>query len=408
MLSITIIGLAALTAAWIPALLSKINISYSIFYLALGFVLYSLSLDLPWPDPIWEEGLALRITELIIIISLMGTGLKIDHPFSFKEWKNPFRLVTFTMLLSIGAMSLIAWWFFGFDPASALLVGAVLAPTDPVLASDVQVGPPMQGKNDDVRFSLTAEAGLNDGMAFPFTWLAIGVAAFYNTGEPWLGEWLWKDLLYRVGAGVAVGFILGKTIAYLLFNVSNKNNATPSEGFVAISSTLFVYGATELISGYGFLAVFVAAIVIRNYEMDHEYHKELHRFTDQTEKILLVILLILFGGSISIGILDSLTWTMALAAIMFVFLLRPLAGFLGLMGTGLDKSEKAAISFFGIKGIGSFFYLSFGLVHADFEFTEEIWSFVAFVVLVSIIVHGLTASIGMKRLGLRYYKKRNS
>src|SRR5690606_23919785 len=169
-LSITIIGLAALTAAWIPSLLSKINISYSLFYLAIGFIIYLLPLDLPFPDPIWEEGLALHLTELIIIISLMGTGLKIDHSFSFKEWKNPFRLVTITMLFSIASMAFIAWWLLGFDPASALLVGAVLAPTDPVLASDVQVGPPMEGKNDDVRFVLTAEAGLNDGMAFPFTW----------------------------------------------------------------------------------------------------------------------------------------------------------------------------------------------------------------------------------------------
>src|SRR5690606_19419540 len=126
------------------------------------------------------------------------------------------------------------------------------------------------------------------------------------------------------------------------------------------------------------------------------------------EKILLVILLILFGGSISIGLLDSLTWTMAVTAIAFVLLLRPLAGILGLLGSKLEKTKIAAISFFGIKGIGSFFYLSFGLVHAYFEITEEIWSFVAFVVLVSIIVHGLTASIGMKKLGLRYYKNKDS
>lgn len=402
-ISLTIVGLAALTAAWIPSLLSKINISYSIFYLLLGFIIYSLPLDLPWPDPLWEEGVSLHLTELIIIISLMGTGLKIDHRFSFKEWKNPFRLVTVTMLISIGVIAFVAWWFLGFDPASALLLGAVLAPTDPVLAADVQVGPPMEGKNDNIRFSLTAEAGLNDGMAFPFTWLAVGVALYLNTGEPWLVEWLWKDLLYRIVAGVAAGFILGKGIAYLLFNMpGNTIYEKPKEGFVAISSTLFVYGATELISGYGFLAVFVAAVVIRNYEMDHEYHKELHRFTDQTEKILLVILLILFGGSLKIGILDSLTWTMAIIAICFVLILRPLAGWLGLLGTGLGKSQKLAISFFGIKGIGSFFYLSFGLVHAKFGVEEELWSFVAFVVLFSIIVHGLTASIGMKRLGLRY------
>lgn len=187
-------------------------------------------------------------------------------------------------------------------------------------------------------------------MAFPFTWLAVGVAIYLNSGQPWLFEWVWQDLIYRLVAGVAVGFLIGKAIAYFLFKLPDNENRNPREGFVAISSTLFIYGVTELISGYGFLAVFVAAVVIRNYEMDHEYHKELHRFTDQTEKILLVILLILFGGSISIGLLDSLTWTMAVTAIAFVLLLRPLAGILGLLGSKLEKKENCCDKLLWNKG----------------------------------------------------------
>lgn len=406
-ISITIIGLAAFSAAWIPSLLNKVKMSYSIFYLLLGFMFYSLPLELPWPNPIWEEGVAVRLTELVIIVALMGSGLKIDHAFSFRKWRNPFRLISITMLISIGCMAFIAWWLLGFDPASAILLGAVLAPTDPVLAADVQVGPPMEGKNDEVRFSLTAEAGMNDGMAFPFTWLAIAAAMYYNTSEDWISTWIWKDLLYRTLAGLGAGYLLGKGIAYLFFRLpKNGSDSTPKEGFVAISSTLFVYGITELIHGYGFLAVFVAAVVIRNYEMQHEYHKTLHSFTDQTEKILMIILLLLFGGSLSIGILDSLSWKMAWIGIGFVLLLRPLAGFLGLVGTGLELKKKSAISFFGIKGIGSFFYLSFALKHADFNYTEELWAFVSFIVLFSIIVHGLTANVGMKWLGLREAKKK--
>jgi NhaP-type Na+/H+ or K+/H+ antiporter len=257
-ISIVIVGLAGLSVAWIPTLLKKINISYAIFYLFLGFIIYKLPFQLPWPDPKWNNDLTVRLTELIVIIALMGTGLKIDQPFSFKKWRVPFRLVTITMLLSIGIMAFIGWYWLGFDPASAVLLGAVLAPTDPVLASDVQVGPPLEGKNDEVRFSLTAEAGLNDGMAFPFTWLAVAIAISLNTGEPWLVEWLWKDLLYRILAGVACGYILGKGIAYLIFKSGKKSNASPRDGFIAISTTFLSYGITELVSGYGFIKSCIA------------------------------------------------------------------------------------------------------------------------------------------------------
>jgi NhaP-type Na+/H+ or K+/H+ antiporter len=152
------------------------HLVFHIIYVLIGVLLYNLISALPWPNPIWEEVYAVHLTELIIIISLMGTGLKIDQCFSLTQWKIPFCLVTVTMVFSIALVAVVSWWMLGFDPASALLLGAVLAPTDPVLASDVQVGPPLERRHDNVRFALTAEAGLNDGMAFPFTWLAIAVA----------------------------------------------------------------------------------------------------------------------------------------------------------------------------------------------------------------------------------------
>lgn len=406
-ISITIIGFAALGMAWIPSLTRKISISYSIVFLLFGIILYSILDSLPWPNPLWQEDYAVHLTELVVIVALMGTGLKIDHPFSFREWKVPFRLITITMLLSIGIMAVIGIWLLGLDPASAALLGAVLAPTDPVLASDVQVGPPNQEENDDVRFALTAEAGLNDGMAFPFTWLAVALAVSSQAGNAWLGEWLWKDLIYRILAGAAVGFGLGKIIAYLFFYLPEKFKMLHvRDGFVAISSTLLAYGITELIHGYGFIAVFVTAITIRNYEMDHEYHRELHHFTDQIERILLAILLILFGGSLVNGILDNLSWGMALIGVAFVLLIRPLSGLIALINTKLKFREKLAISFFGIKGIGSFFYLSFALNEAQFSNEEELWSLIAFIVLISILVHGLTASLTMKKLKLRHVKEK--
>lgn len=408
-ISITIIGLAALGMAWIPSLTKRINISYSIIFLVFGIIMYSLFDALPWPNPLWQEDYAVHLTELIVIVALMGTGLKIDHPFSFREWRVPFRLITITMLLSIGIMAAIGIWLLGLDPASAVLLGAVLAPTDPVLASDVQVGPPNQGENDEVRFALTAEAGLNDGMAFPFTWLAVALAVSAQTGNEWLGEWLLKDVGYRILVGTVVGFAMGRFIIYLFFYLPDKYDMRHvREGLVAFSATLLIYGITEIVHGYGFIAVFVAAITIRNYEMKHEYHGDLHRFTDQIERILLAILLTLFGGSLVSGLLDSLTWEMAFIGVVFVLLIRPLSGLLGLIGTKLKFREKLAISFFGIRGLGSFFYLSFALNEAQFSNEEEVWALVAFIVLISILIHGLTAAFTMKKLKLRHTEEKKT
>ncbi|WPP49165.1 cation:proton antiporter [Catalinimonas niigatensis] len=409
-LSLTIVGFAAFGMVWIPILAKKMGISYSIVYLLLGIILYSVFDTLPWPNPLWEENFTVHMTELIVIVALMGTGLKIDHRFSFREWRVPFRLITITMLLSIGIFAFVGYWFLGFNLPSAILLGAVLAPTDPVLASDVQVGPPNEGENDDVRLALTTEAGMNDGMAFPFIWLAIVLALSAQTGESWFLEWLGRDLIYRLVAGVAVGFGMGKAFIYLFFKLPEKLGGFENvrDGFVAFSTTLMTYGITEMIHGYGFMAVFVVAVTIRNYEMRHEYHRELHHFTDQIERILLAILLLLFGGSLVKGILDGLNWEMALAGIAFVLLIRPLTGLIALLGTKLKFREKFAISFFGIKGIGSFFYLSFALSETEFFNGKEVWALVAFIVLLSILIHGLTAPFAMKKLKLRYIQEKKA
>jgi NhaP-type Na+/H+ or K+/H+ antiporter len=404
-LSLTIIGIASLGMAWMPAITQRLRISYSILYVLIGVVLYSLVDALPWPNPIWEEAYAVHLTELIIIISLMGTGLKIDQRFSFTQWKIPFLLVTVTMVFSIAMVGIASWWMLGFDLASALLLGAVLAPTDPVLASDVQVGPPLEQRHDNVRFSLTAEAGLNDGMAFPFTWLAIAVAAAATPAQTAWEVWLWRDLVYRIVAGIASGFLLGKLLAYLVLYLPDKNLALfTRDGFVAISTTLTVYGVTELLYGYGFIAVFVTAITLRNYEMKHEYHGNLHAFTDQIERILVAVMLILFGGSLITGLLHTLTWSMALFGLVCIFLIRPTAGMAALIGAKMHAKEKLAIGFFGIKGIGSFFYLAFALQQASFRHGEELWSVVGFCVLVSITVHGVTAPYSIHKLRKRFEK----
>ena len=400
-LIVTVIGFAALSMAWMPAITAKTGISYSIIYVAFGAALYAFFDFLPRPDVDRYDDYAVHLTELVMIISLMGTGLKIDQPFSFRGWRVPFRLIIITMVLCIGIVTVMGWWIFKFDWASALLLGAVLAPTDPVLASDVQVGPPHEDEVDNVKFSLTAEAGLNDGTAFPFVWLAITLAAMASNGPTDLSiqHWVLMDVFYRIAAGVASGFILGKILGYLIFDLPAKRKfLLTRDGFIAIAATLLVYGLTELIHGYGFIAVFVCAITMRAYERQHKFHKQLHEFTDQIERILLAIVLILFGGILVTGVFEKLTWGMALFGLAFIFIIRPLTAFIALTGPHLHYKEKGIISFFGIRGMGSFFYLSFALSQNWFNYGGELWALVSFIVLISILIHGLTASFSFKKL----------
>lgn len=332
----------------------------------------------------------------------MGTGIKINRRFSWHNWVVPFRLVSWTMLLCIGAMAYMAWAFLGFAVPSAVLLAAALAPTDPVLAADVQVGPPSEEVEDATRFALTAEAGLNDGMAFPFTWLAVALATKGLEPAAWLGHWLSYDLLYRIAVGVGMGYALGRVLAFLLFKLPKRTRFPKTEdGFVAVAATLLVYGLTEMAHGYGFMAVFFTGVTLKNYEKDTTYHRELHDFTDQIERMLLVVVLILLGGSLSRGLFEELSWSGVLVGTAFVLVVRPLAGIVGLLGIPIKWSEKLAISFFGIRGIGSIFYLSFAFAEAQFMNKAEVWAVAGYTILLSILLHGVLATPIMRRLDLQ-------
>lgn len=396
---LTIIGAGILGMAWMPALTAKTKISYAVVYLLLGMLLYSIFDFLPAPNPKAYSGLTLHLTELVVIVSLMCTGLKIDQRFSFRTWLIPFRLISVTMFLCIAVVTVLGLLYFEMPLASALLLAAVLSPTDPVLATDVQVGDPNEEDRDNAKFSLTAEAGFNDGMAFPFVWLAIMIALFSAGGEPFVFTWIWKHVVYQILAGLLSGFLLGKLLAYILFTVSKKYESMATrDGFVSIAATLVVYGLTELIHGYGFIAVFIAALTLRAYERGHTYHNRLHAFSDQIERILVAIMLILFGGSLVRGIMNSLTWPMAAFGIAFIFVIRPLAGLIGLIGTKLKIQEKLVISFFGIRGMGSIYYLAFAFTTTFFKYQDQLWAIVSFIILISIGIHGVTAGFTFKKL----------
>jgi NhaP-type Na+/H+ or K+/H+ antiporter len=400
LLVITLIGIAAIAMAWMPAISKRTGISYAIIYILAGILVYLIFPDvLPNPHPSLNKELTVRLSELVVIISIMGTGIKIDRRFSFKNWAVPLRLISIAMLLCIAAASFLGYTLMNFDLASALLLGAVLAPTDPVLASDVQVGPPNEEKKSETKFALTAEAGMNDGVAFPFTWLAILMAFAARGGTVDYLSWAGYYLLYKIAAGVAIGYFVGKGVGYLVFRVSEKSEFLKTrDGFLAIALTLLVYGLTELAHGYGFIAVFICSITLRHFEKGHDYHDELHSFTDQSERLLVAVLLILFGGSLVSGILHDLTWKMVLFAFVFLFVVRPVAVYSCVFRGKLHIKEKLAISFFGIRGMGSVFYVAFAFNEVHFAHEKEIWAMVALIILISVVIHGITATPIMKHL----------
>ena len=395
----TLLGVAFIGAAWLPRLLKGRALSFPIVYVGLGAVLFSLPLGLPDPEPLVNRRFTEHFTELLVIVALMGAGLKIDRPLNLRSWGVTWRLLGIVMPLTIAATTLLGWWVIGLAPASALLLGAVLAPTDPVLASDVQVGAPGEGQEDEVRFGLTSEAGLNDGLAFPFTYLAILAATYGLAPQGWLGDWTLYHLVYKIVVGIAVGWLLGSVLMHLIFRAEVKTKlAETGEGFVALAAVLLVYGVTELLQGYGFLGVFVAALALRHFERGHHYHVQLHSFIEQSERLLMVALLVIFGGAIARGLFDDLTWGGVLAGVAVIFVIRPLLGLLGFLGAKLPWRERFALSFFGIRGVGSFYYLAYAINEADFRDADGLWAVVGFVVLLSVVVHGVSAPVTINEL----------
>jgi NhaP-type Na+/H+ or K+/H+ antiporter len=308
------LGLLILAVAWLPTLLHRLPLSLPIICVAFGFGLFSIPGTGPAPNAIDHPYLTQHLTELIVIVALMGAGLKLNRPLGWRSWIVTWRLLAITMPLSIAGIALLGWAGLGLAPAAALLLGAVLAPTDPVLASDVQVGPPHEPEEDDVRFSLTSEAGLNDGLAFPFVYLAIALAGLGLADPSWLGSWLLRDGLYRIAAGAAVGVGIGWLLARLIYNAPHdKPVASTGLASVALCVFLIAYGAAELAGGYGFVAAFVSAVVLRGAAHDHDYNGILFDFVEEVEHAAMVLILFLLGG-VALLVLPHLTPPTASAA----------------------------------------------------------------------------------------------
>jgi NhaP-type Na+/H+ or K+/H+ antiporter len=391
-------GALVLLVAWLPMVVREMPLSLPMFCVALGFLGFWLS-GSETPHPLRFPESTERLTEFVVIVALTGAGLKLDRPFGWRRWSMTWRLLGIAMPLSIFGIMFVGGWLLELGLAAALLVGAALAPTDPVLAADVQVGPPHSGEEDEIRFTLTAEAGLNDGLAFPFVSLAVAVALHGTVAGPWMLEWLAVDVVWKLAAGVVVGWAVGRTLGWLAFRLPNRARLSRTgDGFVALGVTFTAYGLAELAHSYGFLAVFVAALALRDAERGHSYHEQLHDFAEQTERLLMMVLLVLFGGALAGGLLAPLTWTGAVAVLVFVFVVRPAAGLASLAASPHPIGERAAMAFFGIRGLGSFYYLAYALNEVPLPEANQLWAMLGATVLLSIFVHGVMVTPVMRHL----------
>ncbi|QIJ66023.1 cation:proton antiporter [Streptomyces sp. JB150] len=399
------LGVGALLAAVLPRVVAGRPLSMPLVFLAGGIVVYLLPLPLPAIDPVENRLLAEHITEICVIVALMGAGLALNRPVGRRRWATTWRLLGVTMPLTVVLTGLVAWWLLDWPPAVALLLAAVLAPTDPVLASEVRVGEPTEDEHDEdeVRFALTSEAGLNDGLAFPLTYAAVALAAAAGGGWSggWVGAWAAQDVAFRCAVGVLSGWLIGRLLGWLFFQARSPvlRLSEHREGFVVLGATFLSYGVTELLGGYGFLAVFTAACSIRAAERAHGFHNVLHDFVEQIERLFTAVVLFLLGAFIALGGLAALTWQGAVAGLAVLVVIRPLSGWAGLLGTSLGSKERWVIAGYGIRGIGSLYYLAYALGQQGFAVpAREVWAVVTFTVLASVVLHGVTAGPVVTRL----------
>ena len=379
--------------------------SASLIYLGLGAlaaVVLSVT-GIGWLDPIDNSKFLERLTEAAVVFALFATGLSLDRRLAWREWSTTARLLSLAMPLTIGAITLFGVGVMGLSPAAAVLLGAVLSPTDPVLAGDIGVGPPGEEDEHEPNFSLTSEAGLNDGLAFPFVLLAVLMAEGATAAK--VMEWVATDVFYAILGGVLVGALIGRLAAASVKKLRDRGLLAPAlDGYHAIASTMFIYGAAEAVAVYGFVAVFVGGLAFRRYERDHEANASVHLGAEQAEKLLELASVLMLGSMLSLAGLAAPGWEGWLLAVVLIVAIRPASCVIALLGSKLDQpNERAFVSWFGVRGIGSLYYLAFAVSLGVLPKGEEsvvVWTTVACVVL-SIIVHGITAGPSVSRLMAR-------
>jgi NhaP-type Na+/H+ or K+/H+ antiporter len=420
-------GIVFIAVALGGSVLKRLPITGAVLYLVIGAVVGPLGLGLIRLDPVADAGLLELVTELAVIVSLFTAGLKLRAPIRAPRWRRPIRLAFLSMPLTVGGIALVATVGLGLPVGAAVLLGAILAPTDPVLASDVQVERPTD--DDALRFSLTGEAGFNDGTAFPFVMLGLGLLGLHELGTAGV-RWVAIDVGWAVFGGLATGALLGTAIGQVVLYLRRTHReAVGLDEFLCLGLIGLSYGVALLLGTYAFLAVFAAGLAVRRIERQRSEEvdasgvpdpeeriaalphptaaavddvagpsfmaSERLAFNERLERIGEVAVVVVIGALLATTPFPmELLW---FGPLLFL-VVRPLAVVVGLLGSGTSGTLLALIGWFGIRGIGSLYYLSFAIVHgADGALGERLVGLTLWIVAISIVAHGLSVTPIMRR-----------
>jgi NhaP-type Na+/H+ or K+/H+ antiporter len=373
--------------AWLPLFLQRTPLTLAIICVAIGAI-FGTTRPLSHFAIFGDTRLAEDLAEATVVIALLGSGLSIDRPFSIRGWRTTWHLLGIAMPLTIGGVALFAYFWGNWSIPAALLLGAVLSPTDPVLASAVAVGPPGRGEDGEVRFALTAEAALNDGLAFPFVSLAVLLASAHAGPS---ASWLATAFLVKVGAGVAFGWIMGSFFGWLVFKIPKRRLSDTGDGIVAIGLAIVTFASAEWLGINGFLGVFTMALGLRASCPEADFHFRMASFSAQLERLAAMLLLTAFGASVGLGLLSGLRWADC-ALVAFLLLVLRLTGWFSLAGLPHSALSRGLTAFFGMRGIGTLYYLLYALRRTSFAHAHELAATVGLAVLCSVVLHGTTST----------------
>jgi sodium/hydrogen antiporter len=407
-----LVGLLMLGRGLTSTILERSPFSSSIVYLAVGLVAGPMVLNLFYFDPIKEAPLLEILTEVAVLISLFSAGIKMPVPVTLAQWTRPVLLAWVSMALTVGLVAAFTHYVFNLPLGLAVLLGAILAPTDPVLATDVQSRHP--GDKDHLRFNLTCEAGMNDGTAFPFVMLGLGLLGLHELGGAgW--KWITLDVLWATSSAVVIGILGGMLLARIGWQLRGTElKHEILDDLAGLGLIAVVYGISLSINAWGFLTVFFAGVALRQTELKlAERHSPKPKTTQENdgeqefdpnnpeppiisveslvfgahlERLSEMLLVFLLGGMLSLQLLN---WqTLGLALFLFV-IARPISVYLSLVGTNTTWKLRSMIGWFGVRGIGSIYYLMYAIQHGvDKAHAEQLVQFTLVVITLSIIVHG--------------------
>jgi len=411
--------LIAMALVW--SLVERLPLSPGLLYLALGYALGPAGWNIIALDPIRYSVQLERLTEIALLISLFAVGLKLGIPLTDKRWLAPLRLAFPSMALTVLFITPLAMIVCGLPVGAAILLGAILAPTDPVLASDVQVAD--SSDRDRLRFSLTGEGGLNDGTAFPFVLLGLAMLGFYDMGLGG-GSWLAIDVLWSMAGGLGLGGAAGAAIGKLVIYLRTRHKeAVGVDEFLSLGLIAIAYGVAVLCHASGFLAVFAAGLALQRIEATSdvvlpsaaakakvifgaESEKEIatneelagtymmravQGFNGQLERIAELVVVLATGAMLSYTYIPH----GAFAFVLLLFLVaRPAAVWVGLLGaTSISRDQRLLISWFGIRGVGSIFYLLYAINHGlPLVLAQQLIAITLTTVAASIVVHGISVT----------------